>query len=126
MVISVSSINYAICEVLTVVLLLSADVMKEVIEWLNKANTMDLATLARIEEQVTAHFPGFDNFQSLGYGPFLQFVLDHKDLHEAVEENLAFHPDRNNINDSTCSVLLNHVLDFIFQCGDDLPPVSIS
>lgn len=106
-------------------MLLSDDVVKKIMEWLTKVDHLDLTKLTRIEEEVKAHFPGFDSFYSFGHGPFLQFVTHHKELLEAIEQVLSSQSDLAGNNVSSHSVSWANVLDFILQCGKDVSHVSI-
>ena len=99
-------------------------IVKEVNEWLNKAEHTDLATLARIEENVMNRYSGFDGFEAFGYGSFLKFLMKHKALREAIAEVGGIASSGKRGTGLGLRLSLDSVLDFISQCGTEPSPVS--
>ena len=101
-------------------------IVEEVNEWLNKAERTDLATLARIEENVMNRYSGFDGFEAFGYGSFLKFLTKHKVLRETIAEVGGIARSGNGGTGLGLRVSLDSVLDFISQCGTEPTPVRIT
>ena len=99
-------------------------IVKEVNEWLSKAEHTDLATLARIEENVMNRYSGFDGFEAFGYGSFLKFLMKHKALRETIAEVGGIASSGKRETGLGLRVSLDSVLDFISQCGTEPSPVS--
>ena len=91
-----------------------------------KADTLDLARLARIESNIMSKFPNFTGFEQFGYGSFLHFLTSYKKLSQALEEvgGGMVRAGREGARTEQ-KVSLDSVLDFILQCGTQTSPVSL-
>ena len=93
----------------------AGDVVSAAKKWLQKMDALDLSHLARVESMLLGHFPGFPTFESLGCGPFLEFVTQNKELDATLQQfgagALSAH------SGTSPKVTLSHVVDFIAQCG---------